>query len=331
MHESQVRGLFFEGIVKRLLEASGFTCVQTGNIKGRGEFHQIDAYGRFYFQVPFVYPIRVLAEAKWYERAVGLNHIRDFVGVIKDISENYFVEQGLSRTRFAEILEKRYNDCGAIFSATSFTLPAQHYAYAHGIYLVPFEGNTILSEVRQILKELIAREKRLFNLERYENIEEGKKKLKYREVTEDLINKSEELQSKLEGIGSYLGLLDGIYPIHLISTEKLDFMDPSKPDLYEISPIEKEYMRRFDFDVLFVFRDRIGIEIQFTIPNYILRSMFRVAKSMEKEFFKFIDTPTMIRWQKESYRRIFQLGISDEDRRRIISNLRKWNIIPVEE
>jgi len=49
MNEAQARGLFFEVVVKKLLESSGYLLVQSGGIKGRGEIHQIDAYGKFHF------------------------------------------------------------------------------------------------------------------------------------------------------------------------------------------------------------------------------------------------------------------------------------------
>ena len=102
-------------------------------------YHQIDALGQFQFIVPFVYPIRLLAESKCYtpnlyNQSMGLNKIRDFVGVVKDISENYFIEnynQLEFKSRF------RFTDSGVFFSTLPFSKDAEMYAYAQGIYLVP--------------------------------------------------------------------------------------------------------------------------------------------------------------------------------------------------
>lgn len=274
-----------------------------------------------------MYPIRLIAEAKWYKTGVRLSNLRDFVGVVKDISENYFVEQGLPEQQFKDLLERRYTDCGAIFSATSFSLPAQHYAYAHCIFMIPFQGIKILEEVRHAIERIIQREERRFKIGMYETLEEGESKSLYRKIAEDIFNRNEELTGSLDRIGSYLGLLDGIYPIHMISTEKLDFSDPMKPDLYEISSIEKEYMRNLGFSVLFSFRDRKGTTIQFTMPTYIIQSMFRVTRSLQRNLFEYIDTPVQIRRGEETYRRIFQVKISNEDRDRIFSNLRSFRIL----
>ncbi len=69
--------------------------------------------------------------------------MRNFVGVIKDISENYFVPISNRRLRIRPKLEDRYTYAGAYFSVSGFTLDAQDYAWAHGIYLISFGMNTI--------------------------------------------------------------------------------------------------------------------------------------------------------------------------------------------
>ena len=107
MKDYQARGYLFEYEIWRLLEASGYIGVTTENLRGRGAEHQIDAYGTLSIPTPFVYPIRLICEAKCYKDPVELKHVRSFVGVLKDISENYFVGSNRSRnTRRKDLCPK---------------------------------------------------------------------------------------------------------------------------------------------------------------------------------------------------------------------------------
>jgi hypothetical protein len=92
-----------------------------------------------------MYPIRLLAEAKCYDKPVGIWAVRNFVGALKDIAENYFVADKLSKERL--LTYQRFTDCGSFFSATSYTRGAQRYALAQGIFLVSYENNPILQKL----------------------------------------------------------------------------------------------------------------------------------------------------------------------------------------
>src|SRR3990167_6113949 len=98
MNESQFKGIVFEELLRYFLKQHGYTLVpkdisnyygvsykQNGlNLKGRGSWHQIDALGQFEFYVPFVYPIRLMSEAKCHNRKIGLSTVRNFIGAMKD-------------------------------------------------------------------------------------------------------------------------------------------------------------------------------------------------------------------------------------------------------
>jgi len=158
MKIAQLKGYYLEEIVKYLLKTTKYIDIKEGNVPGRGANHQIDSYGIFSFTIPFVYPVRLLSEVKWYNTKIGLSRLRDFVGVIKDISENYFVPIDSEGNRnISDSLKDRYTDCGAFFSVTDFTIPAQNYAYAHGIYLITFKMNSILSPVIERAEELLVK------------------------------------------------------------------------------------------------------------------------------------------------------------------------------
>jgi len=144
--ENQIKGKILEEVVKHYLTIQGYKLLIPNsnygdmkilsnglNVRGRGCYHQIDALGQFAFRIPFLYPIRLLSEAKYYpSRKIQLHHLRDFIGVIKDISKNYFIKNMRSLKEL-----QRFTDCGAYFSISGFTKNAQMYAYGQGIFLVP--------------------------------------------------------------------------------------------------------------------------------------------------------------------------------------------------
>lgn len=177
-----------------------------------------------------MYPIRLLCEAKCWDSPVSLPVIRNFVGAIKDISENYFVEDGQIIDK--RMLSKRYTDCGAIFSVSGFTKQAQRYAYAHNVFLVSYENNPIINEFKKDMHKIaesVSLKKRV-----------NKKKLS--KWFEDTWNKN--YPSYLNGVNitsfdrfkeglknlkeifhsvktSVVGIVTGIYPIHLLSKHEI--------------------------------------------------------------------------------------------------------------
>ena len=74
----------FEIIVKVLLFKSGYKQLPSDpkylrgdELRGRGAWHQIDAFGQFSYGIPFLFPIRLICEAKYYGTyKVGLSRAR---------------------------------------------------------------------------------------------------------------------------------------------------------------------------------------------------------------------------------------------------------------
>ena len=102
---SQVRGALLEEAVLYLLGKTGYDVfdhhssklgpgLRSGHsgldVEGRGSWHQIDALAEFSASPAFMYPLRLIVEAKCYRanRPVGIEVVRNSVGVLKDISEN---------------------------------------------------------------------------------------------------------------------------------------------------------------------------------------------------------------------------------------------------
>lgn len=148
---SAIKGLLLEEILLNLLRETGYLPVnditndptlKQGHagieVKGRGWNHQIDAIADFQMTPPFSYPIRLLLEAKFYTPTVGIDVVRNAVGVLKDVNE-FWVSNSLTK-----ISKPRFHYQFAIFTSSSFSNPAQRYAFAQDIYLIKLENNKYL-------------------------------------------------------------------------------------------------------------------------------------------------------------------------------------------
>ncbi len=146
-YRAVLRGYLFEEALAWLLRNSGYRLLlhssqdpdelrMEGNtllVQGRGTTHQVDVLGEFTLTPAFSLPIRMFIEAKYYRTKCELPVVRNAVGVIEDVNEN-FVHIGDSRPR------RRYQYVYALFSANGFTGPAQAYALAQQISLVDLSG-----------------------------------------------------------------------------------------------------------------------------------------------------------------------------------------------
>jgi len=156
-----IKGLILEEVLLNLLKEAGYSTVTKVNgdktlamgrsgieVKGRGWNHQIDAIADFIMSPPFSYPIRLLLEAKFYSSKVGIDIIRNAVGVLKDVDE-YWVSNNRDK-----ISKPRFNYQYAVFTSSSFTNPAQRYAFAQDIYLIQLENNKYLLPLINSIKDL---------------------------------------------------------------------------------------------------------------------------------------------------------------------------------
>lgn len=151
---AQIHGMLLEEALLHLLRFSGYRPVMSNGadptlrqgtagleVLGRGEHHQIDAIADFTIPQPFVNPARLLIEAKFKDSAVGIEIVRNAVGVLKDVSE-YWVSPtapGRGRAGARPRQQPRYHYQYALLASSGFTENAQRYAVAHDVYLIPFE------------------------------------------------------------------------------------------------------------------------------------------------------------------------------------------------
>lgn len=160
---ARLRGYMLECAVSRLLEENGFreiTDEQEGKIridrvhftelKGRGEWHQIDCPCEYNIEIPFINKIRLLAEVKFFKGKIEKNLIREYIGVLKDIQENYFVEDGIS----ISLLGNRFTELGVYFSASGFTDSSERLAFAHNIKTVSYENVEVIGDIISDILEI---------------------------------------------------------------------------------------------------------------------------------------------------------------------------------
>jgi hypothetical protein len=164
MYRSQLKGHLFEIIINELLRKNGFNRIAPTveprervrenregfiEIRGRGCWHQIDCPCNFGRLIPFTYPLRLLGEVKFYRSPLEKKYIREYIGVMKDIQENYFVADGVS----AEDSYPRKAEVGVYFSASGFQAEAEKLAYAHGIKTISYANNYLIDKIKDTLEE----------------------------------------------------------------------------------------------------------------------------------------------------------------------------------
>ena len=165
LSRSQLRGYLFEIIVMELLFKNQFSEINVAaepndrvrevrpgfiEFKGRGCWHQIDCLCDYNKLIPFSYPLRLLGEVKFYKSNLSKEHIREYIGVIKDIQENYFVADGANPRDFYP----RKMEIGVYFSANGFQEEAEKLAYAHGIKTVSYENNLLINRLKFLVEDL---------------------------------------------------------------------------------------------------------------------------------------------------------------------------------
>lgn len=143
MNLEALRGYLLEEAIAFLVRGSGYDLLaalddpdalvvrNNGlNVRGRGAEHQADVLGELRWTPAFSYPIRLFVEAKHRRKAVGLEEIREAVGILADLNTRYSPASRPNQST------RRYTYKYAFFSASGFAEAATGYALAHEISLV---------------------------------------------------------------------------------------------------------------------------------------------------------------------------------------------------
>ena len=162
---AQLKGYLFEVLVLELLRKNGFEVVDTDNepdnrikeerkgfieFRGRGSWHQIDCPCDYKYQLPFTYPLRLLGEVKFHKNAISKKYIREYIGVLKDIKENYYSDDENDISNHYQ----RRMEFGVFFSANGFQVEAEKLAYAHGIKTISYKNNHLVNKLKKLLEKL---------------------------------------------------------------------------------------------------------------------------------------------------------------------------------
>ena len=162
MTKAQYKGYLLEKICRLLLEDAGYTLMKEDDfvkykgsdkfveLIGRGTKHQIDLPYEFNYHVPFVNQIQIIGEVKYYSSAIAKSYIRSFIGVIKDISENYVI----SHVTKVDDLKERKLVQALFISASGFQIEAEKLALAHNIKLITFHGNPVFQPILRHIEDL---------------------------------------------------------------------------------------------------------------------------------------------------------------------------------
>lgn len=92
----------------------------------------------------------MVGEVKFYQKPLDKKHIREFIGVMKDIQENYFAIDGVP---VADNYPRRL-EVGVYFSANGFQEEAEKLAYAHGIKTISYENNYLVNRIKELITTL---------------------------------------------------------------------------------------------------------------------------------------------------------------------------------
>lgn len=189
----QIRGYLFERVLCLILKQNDLRLVKPDGynrervrwvrenfieLKGRGGWHTIDCPFDYDRQVPFLYPVRLIGEVRYHQTTVTKDAIRNFIGVLRDIQENYFIDDTLT----AEMVRERRMEIGVFFSVNGFQAEAERLAYSHGIRTISYKNNPIIQQIRDdidlleseyIRYDLFMQKSTRFFLRDFEHVMEG--------------------------------------------------------------------------------------------------------------------------------------------------------------
>lgn len=234
----QIRGMLLEEAVLHLLRSSGYVPVLNAGtdptlhdgkagleVHGRGGLHQIDAIADPLFSPAFSNSHRLLLEAKCYaNKSVGIDKIRNAIGVLKDVSEYWVPPQGPTGL----ISTSRYHYQYAMFSASGFSPEAEKYAFAHDVFLIQYQRSKYMSSVIRSIQafeasDFYADNEYSVNVDMTQlrsAIRRGIREGQFAYYTLDMPSAEENINIFIRSVtdidGTLLALAAGRFPIHLV-------------------------------------------------------------------------------------------------------------------
>lgn len=275
MKEHQAREYIFEEKVKNMLQDSNYVSIIDEDIPGRSTCHNIFASGKLTIPTAFIYPIKLICQYKYYAKnKVELNHIRDFYGIMADISERDFsIKDNISNT------PDRYTYSACFFSATAFTKEAQEYAWAHNIFMSSMERIAVMQPILKRIDEFVSNltETTINNISKYELLQGYN-----REMKDEFLHPE-----------TVIGIINGVYPVMIFGKKgwfKPVFEEALASEIgraYIDSVYRSENQFEANFELNFM-----ESSAEFSVPITILEKLMERVDNLTKENIIFnIDIP----------------------------------------
>lgn len=145
--------IIFEELIRWFLIRAGYCDIPVPSegvrmgpsgikIQGRGTWHQIDIPMTWPLHIPMTYQLVTLVEAKYRTGRIGVEEIRNTLGVLTDISQNSFPVAGTAGNVINA--KSRFQFQAVVCSASGFTNGAIRFALAHQIFLVDYSPFPLL-------------------------------------------------------------------------------------------------------------------------------------------------------------------------------------------
>lgn len=162
--DAALHGMMLEEVLLALLRNSGYTPIDDPaqdpislegsngfvKVRGRGGAHQIDVIADFKINIPFTYPLRLLLESKCYDPGskAGIGIVRNAVGVLKDVSEFWHINQNRDPVR------RRHHYQYVLCSSSGYSDEAQRFAFVQDINLLQIPPGTLLSQIVDMIRSM---------------------------------------------------------------------------------------------------------------------------------------------------------------------------------
>lgn len=302
----QLRSYLFFCVCEHLLIKGGFELAQISEeegirpyreygreVKGRAQWHDVDGVYVFHAATPFMQPLRLCVEARFFDRKLGKAHIREFMGKMQDISQVY-LKDGDGRISH----RKQYHDQGVFFSMNGFTQEAEDLAAAHGIQTISYVGQPILEPIyrsivdsaRWIQEKIVFSDQdavvRFFKYLRQVIVWDDQPSAQFllEDHGDEWMTLVDEITSELQMIQSSLFITntDGIY-LHALSKEAfpMDYFVHTDEGLCQIH-LEKKNRRKYHYFTV----NESSKRFYFTRPSFLEDAkLLGVRSSMQQSLF----------------------------------------------
>lgn len=164
VNKSIFKGRLFEFLLAELLKKAGFTnefetdqlTKDRRKLHGRGSTYAPDFYGVFKIGIPFVNPLLLIVEAKYFNKRVNIKTVREFLGAYIDFSQYIKIDTKSHKLdkKYEKLYETRFTYCPVFFSMKGYEKPAQAFMYAHGINYISYQNSTTILNMFKISEQL---------------------------------------------------------------------------------------------------------------------------------------------------------------------------------